>query len=140
MDLFDDFDGLFSSLYNRFNRPVRDMSPYAVYKSPGKGFIVVCNTLGIDKEDLSVNIEKEKGRPFPILKIKGKTEIQKINFANSVDLAIQLKLDSDIKDIKYEMKNGLTIIYIATKVEEVPTVEAKYVENDSSSLDWWILL
>ena len=136
MDFFGDFDGLFSSLYSRFQRPVKDQSPYAVYKSPGKGYIVVCNTLGIDKEDLSVNIEKEKGRPFPILKVKGKTEIQKINFSNTVDLALQLKLDSEIKDVKYEMKNGLTIVYIATKVEEVPKVEATYVENDGSSLDW----
>lgn len=136
MDLFDDFDGLFSSLWNRYQRPVREVNAYSVYKSPGKGYIVVCNTLGIDKNDLTVNIEKEKGRPFPILKIKGQTKIEKINFANSVDLAIQLKLAEEITDVKYEMKNGLTIIYIAVTVEEVPKIEASYVENDSSSLDW----
>lgn len=136
MDLFDDFDGLFSSLWNRYTRPVREVSAYTVYKAPGKGYIVVCNTLGIDKNDLSVNIEKEKGRPYPILKVKGKTDIEKINFSNSVDLAIQLKLDEEINDVKYEMKNGLTIIYIAVKIEETPKLEASYIENDNSSLEW----
>lgn len=137
MDLFDDFDGIFSTLFNRFNRPVREVNAYSVYKSPGKGFIVVCNTLGIDKNDLTVNIEKEKGRPFPILKIKGKTEIEKINFSNTVDLAIQLRLTAeDIQEVKYEMKNGLTIVYIAVKVEEAPKVEAKFIDDDSASLDW----
>ena len=136
MDLFDDFDGLFSSLYNRFNRPVRDMSPYAVYKSPGKGYIVVCNTLGMDKNDLSVNIERSKGRAYPVLRIKGATEIKKIDFRNTVDLAVLLKLDEEIESVNYEVKNGLTIVYIKVKIVEEPKIEAKYIDDDSSSLDW----
>lgn len=135
-NLFDDFENMFSRLYSRFNRPCLDQSPYSVYKAAGKGYIIVCNTLGIDKENLSVNIEKEKGRAYPILRIRGKTEMPKINFSNSVDLAIQLKLDSEITDVKYELKNGLTIVYIAVKVEEIPKMEAKYIEDDSSSLEW----
>lgn len=136
MDFFDDFDNMFSNIWNRFNRPVKDQTPYSVYKATGKGYVIVCNTLGMDKNDLSVNIEKEKGRPYPILRIKGETKIEKINFHNSVDLAIQLKLEDEIEDVNYELRNGLTIVYIKVKTVETPKIEAKYIDDGSRSLDW----
>lgn len=135
MDFFDDSDNIFSSIFNKFNRPVRDQSPYCIYKADGKGFIVVCNTLGIDKNDISVNIEKNKGRGYPSLRVKGSTEIEKIKFQNSVDLAILLRLDEQIEDVSYEVKNGLTIVYIKVKINEEEKITAKCIDDDAS-LDW----
>jgi len=83
---------------------------------------------------------KEKGRAYPVLKIKGETTIKKINFKNTVDLSIILKLNSEIEDVQYEVKNGLTLVYIRTVLpkEDLPTIEAKLVDEDSddSALDW----
>lgn len=135
MDFFNEFDGLFDKMWNRFNRPVFDQKPYNVFDVPGKGFIVVCNTLGIAKENISVRIESEKGQGFPVLKIKGETDISKINFRNSIDLGIKLKLDNPVESVSYEVKDGLTIIYLQTKKEEKEQITAKYID-DSGALDW----
>ena len=138
MDFFNDFGDLFPNLWNKFNRPVKDQFPYSLYKADNKGYIVVCNTLGIDKKDLSVNVVKEKGRSYPTLRVKGETDIENIGFHNMVDLAISLKLENPIDDVKYEVRNGLTLVYIKTKLpDEEPKIEATLLENDGSdSFDW----
>lgn len=133
-DFFDNFESMFDRLSNRFNRPVRDQNPFSVYSSD-KGYIVVCNTLGIDKEDLKVNIKKEQGNPYPVLSVVGNSKIEKINFANNVDLRIRLKLNEEIESVSYETKNGLTLVYLKIKLTKPETMEAKYIE-DTDSLDW----
>lgn len=138
LDFFDDFNSIFNALTNRFNRPVREVNGFTVFKSPGKGFVVVCNTLGINKDDLKVGIEKQKGRAFPILKVKGSTTIENIGFKNSVDLAIELKFDSEIENINYKMENGLTIVYIKLKnlKEEKPQLKANFIDSADTNFDW----
>ena len=49
---FDDFDNLFSGMFNRFRRPVLDQKYYSVYKKD-KGYVIVFNTLGMDKDDIN---------------------------------------------------------------------------------------
>jgi len=135
--MFDDeFFDLFDGLWNRFNRPVLDQRPYKAYEVEGKGFIIVCNTLGIAKENITVRIEKEKGSAYPILKIKGATNLDKINFKNSIDLGIKLKLGCDINSVNYEVKDGLTIIYLETKQAEKDKIEATYIDDCGKALDW----
>lgn len=135
---FDDFnfDDIFSKTWSVFNRPVKDMYPYQAFKNEN-GYIIVCNTLGIDKKDLYVGIEKEKGKPYPILKIKGTTHIERIDYDNSVDLGIALKFDSQILSIKYEVTNGLTIVYLKTSEPmKRPALEAEYIEPTDEDFDW----
>lgn len=133
-DFFDNFESMFDRLSNRFNRPVKDQSPFSVY-STDKGYIIVCNTLGIDKDDLKVNIKKEQGNPYPVLAIVGNSKIEKINFANNVDLRIRLKLNEEIESVSYETKNGLTLVYLKVKSVKPEMMEAKYID-DADSLDW----
>ena len=134
--LFDDeFNDLFNGLWNRFSRPVLDQTYYRAYSVPGKGFIIVCNTLGISKDDISVKIEKRKGDAYPILKISGETKLEKINFQNKIDLGIKLKFDREIESVSYEVKDGLTIVYLKTKTEEPEKFEVKYADT-SNTLDW----
>ena len=136
----DDFDGLFDDLFggmwNRFNSPVKDMSPYKAYEIDGKGYVIVCKTLGIAKEDISVRVEKEKGQAYPVLKIKGETTIDKINFTNKVDLGIKLKIDKMIENVNYEVKDGLTIIYLKTKAPIKDEISVNYIDDGGKSLDW----
>ena len=68
------------------------MSPYKAYQIEDKGFIIVCNTTGIEPKDISVKIEKEQGRPYPLLKIMGESKIERINFENRVNLGIEVKI------------------------------------------------
>lgn len=135
MDFFNDFDDIFSKMWNKFSRPVQDQTPYSVYVAPGKGYVVVCNTLGMDRNDLTVNIEKHKGSPYPTLRIKGETTLEKINFHNKIDMAIQLKLEDSIESISYEVKNGLTTVFLKVKIEEEPKIEARCID-DNEALDW----
>lgn len=135
--MFDDyFDDLFSKVWSNFSRPVLDQRPFNYY-SCDKGYIIVVNTLGIDKSNLSVTLEKEKGRPYPVLKIKGETNLKKINFKNSVNIGIELKLDTEIKGLSYKCENGLTKILVetATPVAKNNTISGKLVDDDAS-LDW----
>lgn len=135
--MFDDFDDLFSKIWNNFNRPVLDQRPFKAI-SVDKGYLIVVNTLGIDKSNLSVTLQNEKGRAYPILKVVGETKLEKINFQNKVDMGISLKIDDDIKGISYKCENGLTTIFIETEPKQqiVNTIQAKLVDDDDGSLDW----
>ena len=135
--MFDDyFDDLFSKVWNNFSRPVLDQKPFSYFPCD-KGYIIVVNTLGIDKKNLSVTLENEKGRPYPVLKIKGETDLKKIDFKNSVNLGIGLKVDSEIKDISYKCENGLTTILVETEKPSTKgnTISGKLIDDDAS-LDW----
>lgn len=133
-DFFDDFENIFDRLSSRFQRPVKDQNPFSVYSSE-KGYIIVCNTLGIDKDDLKINVKKEQGNPFPVLSVSGSSRIEKINFSNNVDLRIRLRLSEKIDSVSYETKNGLTLVYLKTETKEPEMLEAKPIE-DGDSLDW----
>lgn len=135
-DFGSDFNALFNLVWNRFNAPVKDMQPYRAYVVEGKGLEIVCKTIGINKEDISVRLDKEKGAGYPTLKIQGSTEDKQIHFTNKVDLTIQLKVDADkIESVQYDSKNGLTTIYIKIKQEPKKSIEAKRID-DSADIDW----
>ena len=137
MDFFDNFgDNMFNLMWNRFNRPVKDMQPTTIYRSEGKGYVIVVNTLGMDKNDLSVKIEKQKGRPNPILHVKGETNLEKIHYNNTVDVSLELRFEHEIEDVSYEVKNGLTTVYIKCKeFNQDPGLTAKCIE-DGDAFDW----
>jgi HSP20 family molecular chaperone IbpA len=134
MSFFDEFDRelnkLFRLSFNNFNRPVKDMQPYR-YVRTDNGYIIVINTLGIGKSDIEVKINREKGDAYPTLQVKGSTVMEKIGFKNTVDTALRLGFDEDIEDVKYEVKDGLTIIYLKLKkTESENLIKAKYVDED----------
>ena len=100
---FDDFDNLFSGMFNRFRRPVLDQKYYSVYKKD-KGYVIVFNTLGMDKDDIKISVEKQKGSPYRVLRVKGQKNIDDIDFQNSVDMALSLNFNDEnilIKKIIY---------------------------------------
>lgn len=134
-NFFDDFDKMFNKLTNSFNRPVKDQQPFSVYSNEN-GYAIICNTLGIKKEDLRINVAKEKGNPFPVLSVVGQTNLEKIGFSNSINLRIRLNIESEIETVSYETKDGLTIIYLKTKVNKPESIEATYLKDGENPLDW----
>ena len=126
MNFFDDFERIFARMDNIFNRPVKDQKPFTVYQSD-KGYIVVCNTLGISRNDLKINVSKELGNPYPVLSITGETKIEKIDFSNNVNLRIRLMMDDEIESVSYETRDGLTLVYLKMKqlTNKIDTFEAK---------------
>ena len=130
------FDDLFSGLFNRFNRPVLDQQYYNVYRKEGKGYIIVFNALGIKKEDISVNIEQPNGKRFKTLHVKGQTDIDEIEYHNSIDMAVELRFEEEIQDVSYKVADGLLYVYLKAKTVEDNRIEAKYIENDDAGLDW----
>jgi HSP20 family molecular chaperone IbpA len=134
MSFFDEFDREISKLFrlsfSNFNRPVKDMQPYK-YLKVENGYIFVVNTLGISKNDISVKIMNEKGLPYPMLKITGKTMMEKIQFENTVDVGILLGFQEEIDEVVYEVKDGLTVVYLKLKKAEPQVkIEAKYLNDD----------
>ena len=129
------FDDFFEKTFSAFNRPVKDMNPYKVYKTE-KGFILAVNTLGVSRDDLSVQLNRPKGLPstYSELHIKGESNIDMINFKNNVDLRIRLKLDRKVEDISYQCRDGLTLIFLKLEtpheiVDEGDSITAKFIEN-----------
>jgi len=120
-------------LWSNFTRPVRDSYPVKVY-TVDNGYMVVCNALGIQKEDLTIKIVNKKGLPYPRLIIKGTTEMEKINFKNSIDYAASLKFSGKVEGMQYELKNGLAIIYIKIEQaeDEETTIDAKFKDSDDT--------
>ena len=133
---FDDFDNLFSGMFNRFRRPVLDQQYYSVYKKD-KGYVIVFNTLGMDKDDIKISVEKQKGSPYRILRVKGQKNIEDIDFQNSVDMALSLNFNDEIESTSYTVKDGLTKVYLKVKMPEPKKDDSdiKYID-DSGSLDW----
>lgn len=132
-DIFD-FSDLFNKAWSQFKRPVLDQKPFMV-KEVDKGYVIVVNTLGIDKNDLHVTLQPERGK-FPVLKIVGETNLDKIGVKNQINLGITLKIDEDISELSYKCENGLTTILIETKNKRLPKeVTGKLIDSDGS-LDW----
>ena len=133
--MFGEFDDLFNRMFNKFTRPVMDQQYYNVYKKPGKGYIIVFNTLGMSKEDVSVTIENRKGISSKVLHVKGEKNIADIAFHNSVDMAVQLNFQEPVESVQYTVEDGLTKVFLKMKTDETPAIEAKCVD-DTDSLDW----
>lgn len=131
---FNNSDNFFDDLFNTFNRPVKDVKPFNIYPVEGRGYIVIVNTLGIDKDKLKVSLKTANGRAYPTLTIQGETKIDKINFENKVNLSVILKIPEKIENISYDSKNGLTSIYIETTKNPEITMDAKSIED--GSIDW----
>jgi HSP20 family molecular chaperone IbpA len=139
--MFDDFEGfhrdfndLFNLVFSNFNRPVKDMQPYKVVRKEN-GIIFVLNTLGINRDDIFVEISNKKGDPYRYLNVKGSTVMEKIDFKNNVDFSIRLKFDDEITNLAYDVKDGLTVIYMKFKeVEPLKMIQARRIDEIEEDL------
>jgi HSP20 family molecular chaperone IbpA len=130
---FDDFEreinNFFKLSFSNFNRPVKDMQPFQ-YQKTESGFAIAINTLGISKNDISVEVKTKKGDPYRYLHVSGKTKMEKFNFENNVNMAIRLLIDEEIEEVVYEVKDGLTIVYLKLKSESLPELKARLIQDE----------
>lgn len=138
-DFFDDLDYIFSNRALEWNRPFKEKDGYYTMRSKdGNGFIVVFNTLGISKDDIKVSHEISDDKTAVKLNVYGKTKISEIEntYESKYSILISSKGYSEkIEDVKYTVRDGLTIIYVKTnKITEKQqlTQSTKYIEK----MDW----
>ena len=115
--LFDDFFGFDKSFYD-FTRSVKDVAPYQIIRKDNEN-IIIHNVLGIDEKDLKVEITTE-GK-YNYLVIEGKTKEEYDDSDYSVNSRFSFDPDK-IKDIKYEVKNGLLYIHLYKKEAKKPEI------------------
>ena len=105
---FDDFDNLFSGMFNRFRRPVLYQKYYSVYKKD-KGYVIVFNTLGMDKDDIKI-ISLAKFNKLGGFKYKNTLEL----IYNPPKLNKELKIRKKIAKSKFDISPIIVIDEIKT--------------------------
>lgn len=129
---FNDFFDLLPDTLS-WNRPFREVDGYSIInQKDGKGIIIVFNTLGVSKEDLKVsNNIKEKSVD---ISVQGKTHLDEINkdYEVKYSLRVTTKYNEKVEDVKYNVKDGLTFVYIKTKKDSLELgkkEETKYIDQ-----------
>ncbi len=118
-----DFDDVFSFfgtpstvIYNTAG--TKDMKPIAWTKTK-TGYKSVCRTVGINPDDLKVEITTHSVR------INGKTKYEDEEYSVNYEAPIAKEIISNIDKVEYKSLNGLTYIYITLK---------KSVENNIKAI------
>ena len=102
---YDDFFNWDKPSYS-FSRAVHDMSPYKL-KDLGDKVVLVHNIVGVNEDDISVEVADNGGRTQLI--ISGTTHNDILNYDYKVNF----------KSVSYEVKEGLLYIYLYKKEQEV---------------------
>ena len=118
-----DFDDVFSFfgtpstvIYNTAG--TKDMKPIAWTKTK-TGYKSVCRTVGINPDDLKVEITTHSVR------ISGKTKYEDEEYSVNYEAPIAKEIISNIDKVEYKSLNGLTYIYIEMKSPEKKKVKIK---------------
>lgn len=112
-----------------FNRDEKDMHPYSIVENAKGGYVITHNILGINKEDLTLSKETEKGVTY--LLINGKTKDSVTGKTYSINSRIALDGDAlDLNTISAKTQNGLLYITINKKIELPKTKETKRIAID----------
>lgn len=111
-DFLNDFyDDLFALGFGKprnivFNSgKTQDMNP-VYWTEIENGYRAVCRTVGINPEDVSVEIKNG------YIKVSGKTKYEETDYDVSYDLPVSGDVLSNIEKLEYKTINGLTYIYI----------------------------
>ena len=110
-DLFD-----FYRHFYFFNRDEKDMHPYDVIRK-NDSIVITHNVLGIEKEDLKVNIKTENLKYF--LVISGTSKDKVTGKTYSINSRFQYNPDEiDVSKATSELKNGILYITIPYRAKE----------------------
>ena len=121
-NFFDEFYNLSSfdnSLFSRqplsvkFNTPsTKDISPAAPWTKGANCYSTVVRVVGINPSDVEVSME-ESGTV-----IKGESDTFNEKYSQEVSLGIAKDIMSNIKEVNYEVKNGMCKIVLRMKEPE----------------------
>lgn len=146
MDLFDElFNKEMKKLIQTFKiswqRPFSEKDGFGVTKSDDhEGNFLVFNTLGVDPKDISVKFRADKddyGNNGVFITVKGETVVNPLNVKYSVNNTIFYPCPegTELGDPQYKTMNGLTVIYVKSKIREDMSEFAKKIE-DGEDFEW----
>lgn len=147
--MYGNFFDLFDSLAGSWSRSVKEKDGYTVKPAPNnRGYIIVFNTLGVAPEDIKVThspvstskyksryinnqkIEEDENRvESTYIRVCGSTKLDELNDRFSVNYEIICNNENPLEEVQYKVKDGLTIVYIKTKDNDIDGTLASQIEN-----------
>lgn len=116
--MFFDFD----TNFYRFTRNLKDMYPYEIIRKDNKATIVH-NVVGLSKDDIKIEPEREGNADYLVISGEKKNEIT--NKIYSINSRFSVNVD-EIKDVQWEVKDGLLYIDVEFERPEKPTLNIRY--------------
>lgn len=111
--LFPFYDLIFDKSFYSFNRCLKDMYPYKI-KTEDDKVTIIHNVLGIDEEDIKIEIKKEQGNYY--LYILGETQDKETEEVYNV--RSKFSIDAELtENITWTVKNGILKIIVNRKKE-----------------------
>ena len=111
-NFFNDFDDVTNLIFNNYTL---DQHPVS-WKKTDKGYKAICRTVGISPDDVSIEILNNG------IRLSGETIVDDETYNVSYNIPISSKIMSNVEGITYEVKNGLTYIYLNVKTDEVKQI------------------
>lgn len=149
-NFFDGMNDMLREMTKTWNRGFKEKDGYAVIpQKDGKGYILVFNTIGINPDDIKVvhsTVEdylKSKGyhnndvdKTGTYLRVAGATKIPELDDQlYTTDIELLIRNTRPVEKVQYEVKNGLTIVYLKLKdAEEFGTTGSKIANG--GTFDW----
>lgn len=113
-------DLLFGWVDGSYYRPMKEVQRYRIYNVDDNTSILVANTIGVAKEDLTVKMSGD------VLTISGETEQKDIGDKASINYTIRLSKEKKVSRITWRNADGFT--YVTFHYEEPAEVAIEYAE------------
>ena len=113
-------DLLFGWVDGSYSRPMKEVQRYRIYNVDDNTSILVANTSGVAKEDLTVKMVGD------VLTISGETEQSDIDEKASVNYSFRLSKEKKVSKIEWKNADGFTYVYF--HYEEPTEVAISYKE------------
>lgn len=112
---------MIDDVFKYWDRPVYESKGFIV-KDTEKGQLLIANVVGIDKDDLKVELVGNT------LKIHGETKLEELGTTTKTNIELPIKADKLSDTIEYTLKNGYLYVYL--NVKEIPKrdIKIKYKE------------
>ena len=99
----------------------QDMNP-AYWSETEKGYKAICRTVGINEEDVLVELKNG------FIKVSGETEYDGSKYNVSYELPVSGDVIANIAKIEYKTLNGLTYIYLCVNRPEKKEIKAQRIK------------
>ena len=138
----ENYGNLIDKIFGNFDRPFKEIEQYKLYRKDDKGYLLVVNALGLDKEHLNVVLEYAnsadcvEGPPYfkrmPALKVTGKKKNKITGVEYSISLGLGVNIKEEIENVFFDCQDGVCVINITVKENSKSLIQAKEIPEDFS--------